>query len=72
MMVAERGFDPLTFGLWAQHANHCAHSAVITSHDSFVKPGHLHVWQVKVTYPKTSSWVHSSVVRAADCRSAGP
>ena len=22
--VAERGFDPGTFGLWAQHANHCA------------------------------------------------
>ena len=22
--VAERGFDPRTFGLWAQHANHCA------------------------------------------------
>ncbi len=22
--IAERGFDPRTFGLWAQHANHCA------------------------------------------------
>ena len=22
--LAERGFDPRTFGLWAQHANHCA------------------------------------------------
>ena len=24
MEIAERGFDPRTFGLWAQHANHCA------------------------------------------------
>ena len=23
-VIAERGFDPRTFGLWAQHANHCA------------------------------------------------
>jgi hypothetical protein len=22
--MPERGFDPRTFGLWAQHANHCA------------------------------------------------
>jgi hypothetical protein len=24
LLLAERGFNPRTFGLWAQHANHCA------------------------------------------------
>ena len=27
--IAERGFDPRTFGLWAQHASHCATPLVI-------------------------------------------
>ena len=29
--LAERGFDPRTFGFWAQHASHCATPLIIAA-----------------------------------------
>ena len=40
--IAKHGFDPRTFGLWAQHANHCATSLIfllIICQDTGIVPG---------------------------------
>ena len=42
-LIAERGFDPRTFGLWAQHASHCA--TPLGANDFMCILGHLCVAQ---------------------------
>ena len=39
--IAERGFDPRTFGLWAQHASHCATPLVIMYHLTIDQSGKI-------------------------------
>ena len=57
--IAEPGFDPGTFGLWAQHANHCATPLMVSAWWWFLK--HIQKQQEKnggVSGKNVQAWDH--------------
>ena len=73
--IAERGFDPRTFGLGAQHANHCA-TPLHLEHAQFISgsstiAGHSLVEGAgprldvgTKAYNPQSCWLHEAVSRS--------
>ena len=68
--IAKRGFDPRTFGLWAQHANHCATSLWMLAFAAWwlqvVRRSQTIMRQVRIELTTLGLWD----LRAANCATA--
>ena len=54
--LAEIGFDPMTCGLWAHRADHCATLLLITSNDVFYMPSLKKAMRPPGIEPGSNPW----------------